>query len=119
MEHYPVDNIREKTTCELHVPVRNLSFKVANGYALSCEGNPLWHCNPIPAGYGCVGVDEIMEGYHDLELDIAGAEGERKLEEVGGGVILWKKEIHCVSRLATKGTVSSESPRFTTSKSAT
>ena len=92
MDRYPVDNIREKTPCELHVPVRNLSFKVADGYALTCEGNPLWHCNPIPAGYGRVGVDEIMDGYHDLELDIPGAEGERLLGEVDAGIILWKKK---------------------------
>ena len=92
MDRYPMDNIREKTPCELHVPVRNLSFKAANGYALSCDDKALWHFNKIPVGYGRVGVDEIMDGYHDLELDIPGAEGERTLEEVGGGIILWKKK---------------------------
>ena len=30
MDRYPVDDIREKKSCELHVGVRNLSFKVAD-----------------------------------------------------------------------------------------
>jgi hypothetical protein len=37
------------------------------------------------------GVDEIMPGFHDMELDIAGPEDERTLGEVLGGVILWDK----------------------------
>ena len=92
MERYPVDNIMEKTSCELHVLVRNLSFKAANGYALTYEATALWHCKEIPDGYGCVGVDEIFDGYHSLELDIPGVDGERTLADVGGGIILWKKE---------------------------
>jgi len=92
MDRYPVDNIREKTPCELHVPVRNLSFKAADGYALTCESTALWHCNKIPDGYGRVGVDEILPGYDSLELDIPGAEDERTLGEVGSGIILWKKK---------------------------
>jgi hypothetical protein len=34
-------------------------------------------------------VDEIVPGFHDMELDIAGLEDERTLREVLGGVILW------------------------------
>jgi hypothetical protein len=29
MDHYPVDNITKKTNCELHVPMKNISMKVA------------------------------------------------------------------------------------------
>ena len=50
MDRYPVNNIREKIPCELHVLVMNLSFKAADGYALSCESTTLWHCNEIPDG---------------------------------------------------------------------
>ena len=57
MDRYPVDNIREKTPCELHVPVRNLSFKAADGYALTCESTAVWQGSQIPDGYGRVGVD--------------------------------------------------------------
>jgi hypothetical protein len=41
--------------------------------------------------YAKVGVDEIMTGFHDMELDIVGPEDERTLGEVLGGVILWDK----------------------------
>ena len=83
MDRYPVDDIRERTTCELHVGVRNLCLKATDGYALSCESSARWHCNPIPDGYGRVGVDHILPGYDSLELDIPGAEDERTLGEVG------------------------------------
>ncbi|KAI4971038.1 hypothetical protein ZWY2020_001952 [Hordeum vulgare] len=43
------------------------------------------------AGFAKVGVDEIMMGFNDMELDIAGPEDERTLGEVLGGVILWDK----------------------------
>ena len=38
---YPVDYIMEKTSCELHVGVSNLSMKAAEGYALAAESTPL------------------------------------------------------------------------------
>ena len=92
MDRYPVDDIREKTSCELHVGVSNLSLKAADGYALTCESTARWHCNPIPDGYGRVGVDQLVPGYESLELDIPGAEDERTLGEAGGGIILWRKK---------------------------
>jgi hypothetical protein len=42
-------------------------------------------------GYAKVGMDEIVMGFHDMELDIPGPEDERTLGEVLGGVILWDK----------------------------
>ena len=92
MDPFPVDNIKEKTNCDLHVRVKNISLKVATGYALPYEPGALWHCKPIPAGYARVGVDEILPGYASLELDFTGPEDEKTLGEVGGGIILWLKE---------------------------
>jgi hypothetical protein len=92
MDRYPVDDIREKTSCELHVGVRNLSLKAADGYALTCESTTLWHCNEIPDGYGRVGVDQLVPGYESLELDIPGANDERTLGDIVGGIILWRKK---------------------------
>ena len=43
-------------------------------------------------GYAKVEVDEIVTGFHSMELDIHGPEGERTLGEVKGGIILWDKE---------------------------
>jgi hypothetical protein len=57
--------------CELHQPMRNISFKVAIGTALPCRPGALHHNNPIPAGYAHVMVDDIVKGYEDLEIDYA------------------------------------------------
>ena len=92
MDRYPVDYITEKTPCELHVGVRNLSLKAADGYALTCESTARWHCNEIPDGYGRVGVDQLVPGYESLELDIPGGDDERTLGDVRGGIILWRKK---------------------------
>ena len=92
MVRYPVDNIREKTPCELHVPIKNLSFKAAEGYALTCEEEARWYSLEIPDGFGRVGVDEILPGYDTLELGIPGPENEKTLGEVKGRLILWKKK---------------------------
>ena len=82
---YPVDHITEKTRCELHVPVRNLFVKAAVGYALV-------HSESTTPGYARVGVDDVEPAFATLELDIPGADGETKLEDVGAGIILWRKK---------------------------
>jgi hypothetical protein len=92
MDRYPVDQIDGKTSCVLHQWMKNISMKVAVGYALSCEPGVTWHSRRIPDGYARVGVDEIVPGYESLELDMAGPEDEATLGEVLGGVILWNKK---------------------------
>ena len=93
LARYPVDDIKEKTNCELHQKMKNISMKVAVGFALPNEPEGTIHVNPIPAGYARVGVDEVLPGYDSLELDIPGGEGEETLGEVTHwGVILWRKE---------------------------
>jgi hypothetical protein len=37
MGGYPVDGVNERTPCELHQSMKNLSWKVAVGYALPCQ----------------------------------------------------------------------------------
>ena len=66
-------------------------MKMAVGYALPCPPDACWHGREILAGYAKVGVDEIVTGFHDMELDIPGTEDERTLGEVVGGIILWDK----------------------------
>ena len=90
---YPVDQIKVQTMCELHTKMKNLSMKVADGTALENTPGVTFHGRPIPAGYARVGVDEIVKGYEELELDIAAAEGEMTLGEVFHGIILWRKEL--------------------------
>ena len=86
---YPVDDVRESTDCELHQPMKNMSFKVASGTTLPCGPEQLHHGKPIPAGYARVTVDDIVPGYEKLEIDFPPHEGEVKLGEVHRHVILW------------------------------
>jgi hypothetical protein len=88
---YPIDGIKESISYELHQRMKNISMKVAVGQALPCPLDARWHGREIPAGYAKVGVDEIVTGFHDMELDIPGPEDERTLREVLGGIILWDK----------------------------
>ena len=76
---YPVDGIKESTSCELHQKFKNISMKVAIGQALPTVPDACWHGREIPAGFAKVGVDEILTGFRDMELDIAGPEDERTL----------------------------------------
>jgi len=92
MARYPVDDITEKKMCDLHQSMKNISFKVAVGFALPSEPGARFHGSQIPAGYARVGVDEVLKGYESLELDMAGGDGEKTLGEVTGGIILWKKK---------------------------
>ena len=89
--HYPVDDVREMTPCELYQPMMNLTIKVATATALPCTAESLHHGNPIPRGYARVSVDDILEGYDELEIDIATPEGDKKLGDVKRQIILWKK----------------------------
>ena len=92
MVRYPVDEVEARTACELHVTVKNISMKVALGFALPCPPEATYHGSQIPAGYARVGVDEVELTCRSLELDIPAGEGEKTLGEVEGGIILWKKQ---------------------------
>jgi hypothetical protein len=84
--------------------MKNISMKVAVGQALPCPPDARWHGREIPAGYAKVGVDEIMTGFHDMELDIPRPKDERTLGEVLGGVILWDKNYIKLPGLAPRTT---------------
>jgi hypothetical protein len=43
MGHYPVDEIKAKSHCELYQSMKNISMKVAVGYALPIEPGVTWH----------------------------------------------------------------------------
>ncbi|KAK1652732.1 hypothetical protein QYE76_070537 [Lolium multiflorum] len=67
-------------------------MKVAVGFALPFEPRACWHGGEIQAGYAHAGVDEVVQGYDSLELDIPGAEGEMTLGEVVHAIVLWPKK---------------------------
>src|SRR3954464_14287995 len=78
--------------CELHQPMNNLSFKVAIGTALPCLPGALHHSLPIPPVYARVMVDDIVEDFADLEIEIATPEGLTKLGDIKRNIILWNKK---------------------------
>ena len=90
--HYPVDDVKEMKECDLHYPVGNISTKVATGSALPCTPGALHHNNPIAYGYARVTVEDIVQGFEDLEIDYATPEGDRRLADVKRQFILWRKE---------------------------
>jgi hypothetical protein len=92
MDRYPVDDISKKINYEMHVPMKNISMKVAVGYVLPSGPGQTWHGREIRAGYALVGVDAIVPGYESLDLDVTGPEEEATLGEVLSGVILWDKK---------------------------
>ena len=51
-----------------------------------------FHCRPIPHGYVVVMVDEIMEGFEELELDYPTGEVENHLVYALRSTCLWRKE---------------------------
>ena len=100
MARYHVDDITERKNCELHQSMKNISMKVAVGFALPSEPGACFHGCQIPVGYAHVGVDKVMKGYESLELDVPAGEGETILEEVTRAIILWKKEYIVFADLA-------------------
>ena len=89
---YPVDDVTEKTDCELHMSMRNISLKVAVGYALPNQPGASYHLGDIPAGYARVGVDEIVPGFEIMDLGIHGGDEEKTLGDVKRGFVLWNKK---------------------------
>jgi hypothetical protein len=62
---YLVDDVREMTNCELHQPMKNMTFKVASGDTLPCLPKALHHGDPIRAGYARVLVLDIVPVFED------------------------------------------------------
>ncbi|EEC83561.1 hypothetical protein OsI_29205 [Oryza sativa Indica Group] len=88
---YPVDEITQRTACELVVRQKNLTVVVAYGMTKCVEEGKKWHCNDIPHDYVPVEVEQVVTNWEDLELDIPGGDGETKLGQCSHCIILWSK----------------------------
>ncbi|KAJ1265042.1 hypothetical protein BS78_08G047800 [Paspalum vaginatum] len=74
-QRYPIDEIQHQTSCEIHIAVMNLTTRVAYGMALPPKPDQKHHGEEIPKGYSVVNVEEVCEGFGDLELPIPGGDG--------------------------------------------
>ena len=89
---YPVDAITESQSCQLVTKFHNLTLTAALGSVAPPRPDGTFHCRPIPHGYSFVHVDEVMEGFEELELDHPTGEGETKLRCALRSTCLWRKE---------------------------
>ena len=90
---YPVDAITESQHCHLMAEWQNFKVKAAVGSVLPPEPGATYHYRPIPEGYARVMVDEITEGFEDLQLDHPTGEGETRLGSALKTPCLWRKEL--------------------------
>ena len=90
---YPVDAIMESQHCHLMTQWMKLKVKAAVGSITPPEPGATYHCRPIPEGYARVMVDEITEGFEDLQLDHPTGEGETRLGSALKTQCLWRKEL--------------------------
>src|SRR3954467_435628 len=71
----------------------NLKVKAAVGSVFPNEPGATFHCRPIPERYAKVMVDEITEGFEDLQLDHPTGEGETWVGSSLKTPCLWRKEL--------------------------
>ena len=73
---YPVYFITDSHQCHLMTQWLQLKVKavVVSVFPPSPRAN--FHCRPIPQGYAVVMVDEIMEGFDELQLEHPIGDGE-------------------------------------------
>ena len=90
---YPVDAITEAQDCHLLAKLLNLKPKAAIGNVLPPRHEGTFHSRPIPQGYAVVMVDEIVEGYEELELDYPTGDGDSRLSQALKTAFLCRKEL--------------------------
>ena len=90
---YPVDAITESQHCHLMTQWQNFKVKAVVGSVRPPEPGATFHYRPIPEGYARVMVDEITEGFEDLQLDHPTGEGETRLGSALKTPCLWRKEL--------------------------
>jgi len=91
---FPVDDLIELVnSCELHIPERTGTKKVAIGVvnAIDQTRTPRIHGQLVPKGYARVSVDRVERGCASMPLDIEGGDGEKTLGEADKTFICWRK----------------------------
>ena len=88
---YPVDAITEAKNYHLMAQWMNLKAKAAVGSIYPTKSGATFHCRLIPEGYARVMVDEITDGFEDLERDHPTGDGETRLGSCLKTPCLWRK----------------------------
>jgi hypothetical protein len=108
-QQYPMDFLCRCPPCELHKTFGNITMQVAYISAFAHFPGQTSHGMLIPPGYALVSVEEICQPqFEDLELDIPGGEGERKLKDAVHRIILWPKRYIIIPQ--TEGSIPCTSP---------
>ena len=58
-QRFPVDEITQRTPCDLQTVIKNLMFTVTYGTAIPTQPGDVYHGQQIPAGYTRVGVEQV------------------------------------------------------------
>ena len=58
-QRFPVDEIIQRTPCDLQSAIKNLMFTVAYGTAMPTQLGDVYHGQQILAGYTRVGVEQV------------------------------------------------------------
>jgi hypothetical protein len=90
-QRYPVDEITQRTPCELQTASKNLTFMVAYGTAMPTKPGDVYHGQEIPARHAKVGVEEVCNDWMNLDLNIPVGDGETTLADATHGYILWDR----------------------------
>nr|TKW02918.1 hypothetical protein SEVIR_7G030900v2 [Setaria viridis] len=89
---HSMDDITGRAPCEFVTLVKNKLIVVAYGVAEQPTQGQTIHGVEIPdRGYAKVGVDRVVDGWDDLELEIPGGDGKKNLGEAIHGWIIWPK----------------------------
>lgn len=92
MRRYPVNDIAKNTACEIHIPIGNLTTRVAVAVVCPVDLEALViHGSQIPTGYAIVGTDIVENFYMGLDLEIPRCDGDTKLGQAAHGFIPWCK----------------------------
>ena len=69
-QHYPVDEITQRTPCELQTVFKNLTFTVAYDIAMPTQPGDVYHGQQIPPRYTRVGVEQVCQSWETRTFEI-------------------------------------------------
>ena len=65
-QRFSVDEITQRTPCDLQTTIKNLMFTVAYGTAMPTQLGDVYHGQQILARYTRIGVEQMCQGWETL-----------------------------------------------------